>query len=129
MTSPTELVITLPLPPTMANSRMHWREKHRQRVAYLEHCDIVNLREMPRLVRDAGAPRRASLAFVLHVGNPMDDDNALARTKFACDWLVMRGFLVDDSRKWCKMSIPSQVITRDKNKQRLEIYIQYQDSQ
>jgi hypothetical protein len=127
MTPPTELVITLPLPPNMANGRMHWRSKQKRRVAYLEHCvyecilrhvsaDAYRLKE-----------RHAALAFTLYLGAQMDHDNALARCKWPVDFLVAQGFLHDDSPKWCQFSIPSQVITRDKNQQRLEITITYQE--
>jgi hypothetical protein len=128
MTPPTELVITLPLPVNLANGRMHWREKDRDRKAYFEHCDVLSMTKGIRWLDGEPAKRPAALGFVLHVGNQMDDDNALARVKWAVDWLFTRRFLVEDKRPWCSMSIPSQVITRDKNKQRLEITIKYEDS-
>jgi hypothetical protein len=129
MTPPTELVITLPLPPSMANARVHWRVKNRQRVAYFEHCDVLH-----RIDKGIGFPpslpeRSARLGFTLYCANRHDDDNALSRCKFATDWLVKRGYLVDDAPKFCRMSIPEQVITRDKAKQRLEIVIRYEEPQ
>jgi hypothetical protein len=131
MTPPTELVITLPLPPNRANGRGHWRKWHAARVSY---CDWANMRYMAtqrhlRTLYEDGVPRDAklSLGFTLYLGNRMDDDNALARVKWAVDWLVASQHLMDDSPKFCRMSIPSQVITRDKTKQRLEIHIQYQE--
>jgi hypothetical protein len=138
MTPPTELVITeffvfLPLPPNLANGRMHWRVKERKRKEYFVLCKILGKMGVPGAMhRFRGiepAPGLAHLSFLLKLGNRMDDDNALARCKWAVDFLVADHILIDDSPKHCRMSIPSQVITRDKDKQRLEIHFQYQDSQ
>jgi hypothetical protein len=51
----------------------------------------------------------------------MDDDNALARIKWAADWLQTRGYIVDDKRPHCRFTIPEQVI--DRKNQRLVLTI------
>ena len=66
---------------------------------------------------------QVKLSFILQLGNRMDDDNALARCKWPVDWLVSRGYLVDDKPAHCRMTIPEQIITRKKTEQRLVITI------
>ncbi len=126
MTPSTELVITMELPPNLGNSRMHWRTKHKKRAAYLRDCAFYARRAFDSA--DSVRGLKARVSFTLYLGAQMDQDNALARCKWPIDWLVANGFLVDDSPKWCSMSIPSQVITRDKKAQRLEITIKYEES-
>src|SRR5687767_1865087 len=99
--------ITLPLPPNMGNSRMHWRTKHRKRLDYLAACDAIGPRVRPRQLSEL-----VELRATLYLGNHMDDDNALARLKWPVDWLKTRGHLVDDGRKHCRMTIPEQVVKR-----------------
>ena len=135
MTTATELVISLPFPPNMANGRMHWRVKERHRAQYLVLCrglwyaEIDGCSARSSMHEFARQHRTKSLlSFCLRLGGRMDDDNALARCKWPVDWLVSEGILVDDSPKWCSMSIPEQVITRDKAQQRLEITIRYAEA-
>jgi len=104
--------ITLPLPPNMGNYRGHWHRKNRQRVSYLSACDEC------QMYGSIPSPPRSPLALVelratLYMGNHMDDDNALARLKWPVDWLKTRGYLVDDRRKHCRMTIPEQVVKRN----------------
>lgn len=124
----TELTVVLPLPPNLANSRMHWRVKNKARRHYLGYCELwvaSNRQWTPRI--DASAKRQ--VAFTVYLGARMDHDNALSRMKWPLDFLVSRGYLVDDSPQYCDMSIPEQVITRDKSKQRVEITISYEDAE
>ena len=105
------LTLTLPLPPNMANGRMHWRTKHRARTDYMRDCDTF------QMLGHAPPPPFAPLSGVelsatLYVWATHDDDNALARTKWAADWLKTRGYIVDDKRPHCRFTIPEQVIDR-----------------
>ncbi len=105
------LTLTLPLPPNMANERVHWRVKHRARRGYIAMCDT---RQQFSLIP---APPRAALSGIelratLYCWATMDDDNALARIKWAADWLKTRGYIVDDKRPHCRFTIPEQVIDR-----------------
>jgi hypothetical protein len=118
------LKITLPLPPNIANGRMHWRTKHARRTAYVEQA------KMWLLLRDFTLPSwyserlplpLAELGATLYLHSLMDDDGALSRLKWPIDVLVRQGYLVDDSRKHCRMTIPEQVIERDKSRQKVEI--------
>jgi hypothetical protein len=103
------LHFTLPLPPNMANGRGHWRTRERERKDYYLRCCAA-----------AGNPRpprvpwlRATYTVHLFLYNPMDDDNALARCKHALDFLVRRGYIVDDARQHLRLaSVPEQSIDR-----------------
>ena len=92
--------ITLPLPPNMANSRLHWRVKNRKRKEYFEACDLaailVPVRERALLVRRAPSIEKTMIRATVYCGALHDEDNLLARLKFPVDWMVRRGFLKDD---------------------------------
>lgn len=116
----TGLTLTLPLPPNMANARMHWRTKDGKRAVYLAACDTRQLLgSVPR--PPATTMDRVELRSTLYLWATMDDDNALARIKWAADWLKTRGYIVDDKRPHCRFTIPEQVI--DRANQRLELTI------
>jgi hypothetical protein len=89
---------------------MHWRAKHRERCNYRAECDM---RLLAKMIPPPGIPMsRVRIDATLYVWNPMDDDNALARVKWAADWLVYMDYIVDDRRKHCRFTIPEQVIDR-----------------
>ena len=106
------LTFVLPLPPNLANSRMHWRKRHREHSRYRDHLDmLLAMRQLPPVPREPWA--RAQVTAVLALHNPMDDDNAVARCKWPLDWIVSRGYLTDDRRtalRWA--SFPTQEIRR-----------------
>ena len=113
VTAAEPLTLCLPLPPNRANARGHWWKQHRQKKDYFYTLDLrVMLRKLP------GAPEvpweRAELAAHLYVHNRYDDDNAVSLCKFPIDWLVSRGYLVDDKRAHLRLAgIPWQTIDRD----------------
>lgn len=109
------VTVSLPLPPNMANGRMHWRLKDEKRREYLARCDAWH----PKRGRTLG---RARIRAVLYVWNKMDPDGAVARLKWAVDWLVRRGFLEDDSEKHLEWEMPKQTI--DRSRQRIEIVLE-----
>lgn len=99
------------MPPNIANARMHWIAKHRARKAYFHNCDCYQ--EIGFIRPPPPDPiSRVSLGSTLYLGNYMDDDNALARIKWAADWLKRRGYIVDDKRPHCQFTIPAQVVKR-----------------
>lgn len=103
--------ITVPMPPNLANARMHWRVKYNAKVAYqavLDHYQAA--KRIPAPPRRPMSP--ATLASTLYLWAHMDDDNALARVKWAADWLKTRGYIVDDKRPHCRFTIPEQFIDR-----------------
>jgi hypothetical protein len=103
---------TLPLPPNMANGRGHWRTRDRTRKQYLAQCDEAQLRGLVPPPPPKPLPR-ALLTAHLTLGGAMDDDNAAARCKHAIDWLVTRGYLVDDRRTCLKWTgFPTQTVSR-----------------
>lgn len=128
----TSLTVVLPLPPNIANGRMHWRAKYVARGKYMDACDASQAAEGFRHRWNPGHTtpnhEHATLKFGLYVGAQMDHDNALSRVKWPVDWLVAAGYLVDDSPKHCTMSIPHQVITRKKPEQKVIIVITYEDA-
>jgi hypothetical protein len=89
---------------------MHWRTKHKKRLDYFTACDFC---EMMRHEVHPAPRSPVELRATLYMGNHMDDDNALARLKWPVDWLKTRGYLVDDARKHCRMTIPEQVVKRN----------------
>jgi hypothetical protein len=103
----------MPLPPNLANGRMHWRVKNRRRAEFFDRCDLLYPHRLVPMVD------RVELRAHLYVGGQMDDDNALARIKWAADWLVTRMYLTSDKRPHCVFTIPEQTI--DRKNPRLEI--------
>lgn len=91
-----ELRFDLPLPPNVLQSRhAHWGVRVKVQKAYYQQCDTrVWLRRAPR--PPARPLARAELDAELHVAGTMDRDNLEARLKYSVDWLVTRGYLVDD---------------------------------
>ena len=105
------LTFVLPLPPNMGNYRGHWRGKETKRTAYIRECDMRATALGYVTYPAPTAPVR--LTSTLYMGAHMDDDNALARLKWPVDWLKTRGYLVDDRRTHCRMTIPEQVVKRN----------------
>jgi hypothetical protein len=106
------LVFRFPMPPNLANARMHWRVKNRERQAYLGLLDGLQL--AGRLPAPPAAPfARAAIRSAMVVGGAMDDDNAMARHKWALDWLKTRGYIVDDRRTCLRWEdFPAQLVKR-----------------
>lgn len=109
---PTEMTFTLPLPPNIANARMHWRVKNIERKAYMQACDALQAAG-----RVPAPPRqpfvRSWIEASITNAALSDDDNAMARLKWPVDWLKTRGYIVDDSRKHLTWrGLPDQHITR-----------------
>lgn len=116
--------ITAPLPPNMANSRMHWRVKLKAKKAYWESLNnramLGQMPLSPGVSRTGWGPMR--VAATLYVHNPMDDDNAMARVKWLIDWLVTNDYLPGDSRKHIEWAgIPHQVVDRKNPRVELEL--------
>jgi hypothetical protein len=118
MTDPIRL--TLPLPPNVANQRVHWRAKLKQKNSYWNVCSTLrHARKVPRPPAD-WPPLKARIAVRLFVWNTMDPDNAMARLKWVLDWLQAWDYIADDSPsalEWAGM--PEQQI--DRKDQRIEI--------
>jgi len=109
---PDALTITFPMPLNLANARLHWRVKHNAKVAYWETLD--NLQTVKRIPAPPKTPwTKVRVASVMVVGAAMDDGNAMNRHKWVEDWLVTRGYLVDDSKKHLTWDgVPTQRISR-----------------
>ncbi len=111
--------IVLPLPPNIANSRMHWRVKNRERRAYMDLCSVFADFDEPDLVRKV----TAITATIYHT-HTMDQDNAMARLKWPVDWMVRNGFLVDDDPDHLVWTgVPTQVKCK-KDERRVEFVLE-----
>jgi hypothetical protein len=106
------LTLTVPMPLNLANSRMHWRKRHREKCAYWDTLDMMRvLRRIP------GPPRtplrKARITSRMVLGAAMDQDNAMSRHKWVCDWLSERGYIADDRAKCLTWTgFPEQRVTR-----------------
>ena len=117
---PDTLTFTMPLPDNLANSRLHWAVKHKRKTAFWLMCDMLRKGKVfPKPPKEPW--NKAEIAVHMTLGNTMDTDNAVARCKQAIDWLVTRGYVVDDKPKhliWAGM--PTQRVSR-KNAPQLDI--------
>lgn len=104
--------LRLPMPLNLANSRMHWAAKHKAKTAYWHHLDLLRLGKVLPPPPAQPLPK-VTLASVMTLANPMDEDNAISRHKWAIDWLVARGYLAGDTRKQLRWAgLPEQRISR-----------------
>lgn len=110
---------TLPLPPNMANGRVHWRAKYEAQKTWAAHAIVVE----PKLRGSQQVTPRAVVTAVLYVHQAMDDDNAVARIKWCLDLLVRRGILAGDKRPQCQLAgIPDQFV--DRKNPRVELTVE-----
>jgi len=110
----------MPMPENLANARLHWAVKDKARKAYWRHCDLLVQGQILPPPPAVPLPK-ATLSVRMTLGNAMDDDNALARCKWAIDFLVKRKYIVDDSRKHLRLAgLPEQIVSR-KNAPCLEL--------
>jgi hypothetical protein len=107
--------ITLPLPPNIGNRRGHWRRWKRKQDNYNVLCTAAH----PARPVEPIAP--AVLHATLYVWNRNDEDNAVARLKWAIDWLVDRQIILDDHPSALRLGTVTQEI--DRKNQRLELWL------
>lgn len=109
------LTFVVPMPPNLANERMHWRVKERHRAAFFSG---LNLRQAAGLFPKPPmpTPAKTQLHARMFLGQMMDHDNAVARLKWAIDWLVANKYLAGDNPKQLEwVGFPEQVVKRDGN--------------
>jgi len=104
--------IVAPMPPNLANARLHWRTKHSEKKKYWMRLDLLqDLKEIPK--PPAVPMQCASISSVMYLGAAMDDGNAMNRHKWVEDWLTTRGYIADDRKKNLKwLSFPEQIVKR-----------------
>lgn len=101
------LVFTFPMPPNLANARMHWAKKVREHHAWKQRAIAGERRLRGR--RPRRPFERVSVKIVMYPRQRMDDDNATSRAKWALDLLVERGIVVDDKRPHLMLeAVPEQ---------------------
>ena len=113
------ITLTFPMPPNLANARMHWAAKYKRQNAW-----ALKALALERKLHGVHEPiTRARITAVWHTYNRMDDDNAIARLKWCLDLLVRRQIIVDDKRPHCQLAgIPEQYI--DRKNPRVEVTIE-----
>jgi hypothetical protein len=120
--------ITLPLPPNMANSRMHWAVKNKKRVKYFADCAMAALLSAKGGEHDPKrweAPAHVIVRATIYCGGKMDHDNAIARLKWPIDWMVRGAYLVGDKPEQLIWIWPiTQVVVRDRKKYRVEFWLE-----
>lgn len=107
-----QLTLTMPMPVNRGNARMHWRPTLRAKKHYFADCDQRQLIGMipPPPPTPFG---RCVLNATMVLGQAMDDDNAMARLKYALDWIRTRGYVRDDSRRVIQWAgFPRQIVDR-----------------
>ncbi len=105
------LVADFPLPPNMANARVHHMKKYRAKLAYWQLCTVwaQNQGIRPPIDPPEGM---STLYFTLYLGNVMDVGNAYNRIKWLEDWFVKEGYLTDDRPAYLVPVLQNQVIDR-----------------
>lgn len=117
------LTFELPMPPNLANARLHWAERDRARRAYESTLYARRLKdELPRPPLHPFP--RARLVVTLHVcGRLMDTDNAYARCKWPVDFLTRSRYVVDDSPDVLTLEVGQQRVPhRDQVKLVMTLY-------
>lgn len=123
--------LVIPMPPNRANARGHWRTHHKARVQYWEALD--NIRSWGASATYPGKfsiPRapdepieRANLDVTMFVHQRNDAGNAVNRCKWVEDWLVSRGYIVDDAPEYlCWVGMPVQIV--DRRSPRIELLLE-----
>lgn len=113
------LHITLPLPPNIANARWHWHKRRRLEGNYWLRCTAAHPERPPEPIAPAVVHVKA------FVGNLNDEDNLVARLKWAIDWMVDRDILLDDHPSAMTLGTVEQAI--DRKRKRLEITVMETD--
>src|SRR3954471_20842159 len=84
-----------PLPLNLANSRMHWRMKHRKKLAYWELLDaLVMAKKIPKAPATPIVKPEAHIT--MRTWRRCDTDGAHSRLKWTFDFLETRGYIVND---------------------------------
>ena len=114
------LTFTFPMPPNLGNARMHWAVKHKKKTAFWSMADLLlKGKVFPKPPKTPWQKARITAHCV--VGAINDTDNLMARMKWVGDWLVTRGYLVDDKPRHLEWSgMPTQRVSR-KNSPECEI--------
>ena len=111
--------VKFPLPPNLANSRMHWAVKDRKRQAY-HLAALIEVRNRQRKGELSREPYdRLLVTPRLYVRNLMDEDNAVACLKWPLDALVKAGVVADDDV--AHVTLGPVVQTIDRRDPRLEL--------
>lgn len=114
--------LTFPLPPNLANRRMHWAYRHRLHGDW-KLAAVALERKLRRKDRPDEPHEKITISATLYVHQRMDLDNAVARLKWCIDMLVMCGIVVDDGPDHVTYTgMPDQVIDRDH--QRVELIVE-----
>lgn len=114
--------LVVPMPLNLANSRMHWRVKQREKIAYWGALAVMLAqKQLPK--PPAKPPEKVRISATMYVGNFMDDGNAMNRMKWIEDWLKAWGYIKDDKKKHLEWTgFPEQQI--DRQNPRIELTLE-----
>lgn len=112
------ITLVLPMPDSLTNASgksRHWRTVNRAKKAYWATLDTLQM--LGTVPPPPSSPiASATLRSVMHLGAAMDEDNAVARHKWAIDWLRTRGYIATDRRTGLRWeAFPEQIVKRDAN--------------
>lgn len=113
--------ITLPLPPNMANSRMHWRVKHKAKKEYFGTCDLIAFANAKTV---HPMPEPVKVRAVIYCGGRMDHDNAIARLKWPIDWMVENCILEGDKPSQLSWHWPIEQVVKRNQQYRVEFELE-----
>ena len=116
---------TLPLPPNLANARMHWAVRNKHRADYELSCFAHLMRQ--KVKREKAVPMYSArgafgpviIDATLYTWSPMDWDNLYARLKWAVDAIVKYGLLANDDPTHLTLGVISQQV--DRKHRRIEV--------
>lgn len=110
-------VIALPLPPTRANARLHWRAAKKEKIDYWKKCDLAlhDLGMYPFRLPPIEKSTWHAEFFVKQKGHLMDFDNMVALLKWPFDYLILRKVIVNDSwDTFWPEKLPTQRVSENK---------------
>lgn len=114
--------MVLPLPPNRANARGRWETRY---FGQLRYHTMLDDRQRVGLVPPPPTQAYAKVAVTvaMYVWGRMDQGNAVNRMKWIEDWLVSRGYVIDDTEECFRYTgFPTQKV--DRKNQRVEIELE-----
>jgi hypothetical protein len=115
------MILTLPVPLCLGNSRMHWAAKAKAQKAWGQRAMVTEPRLLRERPRDSIESCEVSATFFLN--RLRDPDNAASSLKWVLDLLVRLGYLMDDGPDVVKALTVRQERVNKRAEQRLTIEI------
>jgi len=104
------MMLTLPMPPNVANARGHWRTRY----SAIQHWKMLALVQEKQLRGCRPFPTKVRIGATFYVGKHpkwmMDEDNCTARLKTVLDFLREMELLVNDDPAHVTLDKPTQQV-------------------